>query len=191
MADNTIKTENGVEVYKNNIDILVDRYIQEELNGDDSNIKNKFKHMMYYIQDRLNKPDTDDINLLDDIFNIFIRLCAKYDILPTLSLFSAMSGINACTLSRWLNDKARTNTNYSQFVKNWKDTCRDAAIDALTNKPGANANLIFVSKAVYGLQETAPAQPHQLQLAPAESAEEIAERARLTAPERPELPPDL
>ena len=46
--------------------------------------------MILYISDNITKPDNNDINLLDNIFNIYIRLCVKYNMLPTLECFSML-----------------------------------------------------------------------------------------------------
>lgn len=88
MKDNVVKSEIGIEVYQNDIYRLVDEYIDTELDGDVESVTDNFVAMIFYIADNIQKPSHDDINLLDNLFNIYIRLCAKYKVLPTLEVFS-------------------------------------------------------------------------------------------------------
>ena len=88
MRDNTVTSENGIEVYTHEIYRLSDEYIDTELNNkDDIYDVSVFTGMILYISDNIQKPSNDDIDLLDSIFNIYIRLCTKYRILPTLEMF--------------------------------------------------------------------------------------------------------
>lgn len=181
---------NGSEVYTSNILAFADEFIgtelDEERRQDMYNNANTFMAMILYISDRIDKPDNNDIQLLDNIFNIYIRLCVKYNMLPTLECFSMLININPCTLSRWSSGEFRTNiyydskgnyikdfaawqlnhqgeqyrtepsTAHSQTVKKWKDTCKSFLINSLQNSKGVDANKIFIAKAAYGMVETAP-----------------------------------
>lgn len=215
MTDNTVDS-NGVEVYLHDIYMYADEYVAKELNGDKDSVRESFVDMIFYIADRIEKPSNDDIELMDDIFDIYIRLCAKYKVLPTLEVFSFLVGINRSTFTDWSNSEYRnkiyytidgerikdintwrfnhrgeeyrevSSDTYSLTTKKWFNICKSFAINKLHNKPGTDANLIFIAKAAYGMRETAPIpveteQRHQ-RLA---SREELG----LEAPkERPALP---
>ena len=77
MKDNTVKSEVGIEVYQNDILRLVDEYIDTELDGDSESVGDNFVSMIFYIADNIQKPSHDDIELLDNLFSIYVRICAK------------------------------------------------------------------------------------------------------------------
>ena len=190
MVDNTVKAYDGSEIYISKIMELADEFISLELDEErGKDIYNKssiFRAMILYISDNIPKPDNNDVELLDNIFNIYIRLCVKYDKLPTLELFSMLININPATLSKWSSGEYRTNiyydsngnyikdfaawqlnhrgepyraepsTAHSQAVKKWKEICAGFLMDDLSNTNGTNANKIFTAKAAYGKVETAP-----------------------------------
>lgn len=201
MKDNTITTAQGIEVYENKIRLLVDEYINTVLcisRGDYDSIE-KYKKdvadnridMFFYISDHIEKPDNNNIELLDSIFNIYIRVCGRYGISPTLQMFGLMVGINNGTFSDWMDKQYRANSKHGETVKKWKDTCGAFALDKLHNQTGTNANLIFACKVAYGMAETAPVQVAQQQGIPQQSAQQIADKYKnvLELPEadKPEL----
>lgn len=190
MKDNIILASDGSEVYTNRITELADQFINYELDEERrQNIYNNsstFMAMILYIADNMEKPDNNDIQLLDNIFNIYIRLCVKYNMLPTLECFSMLINVNPSTLSKWSSGEYRTNiyydskgdyikdfpawqlnhkgeqyraepsTAHSQAVKKWKDICKNFLVNSLQNSKGVDANKIFIAKAAYGMVETAP-----------------------------------
>ena len=190
MKNNTVITDTGVEVYTNNILAYADEYIDHELDEErrkEIYTNNSiFTAMLLYISDRIPKPDNNDIQLLDNIFNIYIRLCTKYDKLPSLEKFSVLININPGTLSDWSSGVVRNNiyydsngqyikdfaawqlnhrdepytvepsTAHAEAVKKWKNICKNFLVDSLQNSRGVDANKIFVAKAAYGMVETAP-----------------------------------
>jgi len=85
MKNNTVTAHNGVEVYTSNIQAYADEFLEHELDEerreDIYNNSNTFMAMILYIADNIDKPDNNDIELLDNIFNIYIRLCVKYNML--------------------------------------------------------------------------------------------------------------
>lgn len=190
MKDNTMIAYNGVEIYTSKILELADEFYYSELDEkrkeDIYNNSSIFMSMILYISDNIPKPDNNDIELLDNIFNIYIRLCVKYNMLPTLEAYSMLININPTTLSKWSSGEYRTNVYYdskgeyikdfaawqlnhrgepyraepstahSQTVKKWKETCKNFLVNSLQNSRGTDANKIFVAKAAYGMVETAP-----------------------------------
>lgn len=198
---NTTVTEQGIEVYENDIYRLVDEYINAVLQVSPeefatqkeykATVADSFVDMIFYIADRIPKPSNDDIELLDNIFNIFVRICSKYNVLPTLEVFSFLVNINRSTFSDWMRGDYRTSSSHGITVKKWFDICKNCTVNRLNNQPGTNANLIFVAKAAYGMAETAPVQTAQQDGIPHQTAQQIADkhRAALELPEmeKPEL----
>lgn len=185
MTDNTVNV-NGAEIYTHRIFEIVDEYIGQELGGDKEKVKESFVDMIFYISDRIPKPSNDDIELLDGIFDIYVRLCARYGVLPTLEIFSFLVGINRSTFTDWSNGEYRSSTAHGNTVKKWFGICKSFVVNRLHNKPGTDANLIFTAKAAYHMRETTPvpveSKPEYRHLA---SREELG----LEAPkERPALP---
>lgn len=191
MTDNTLKTDNSIEVYTSDIYRLVDEYIDIELLGDKEQVKESFMDMIFYISDRIPKPSNDNIQLLDDIFNIYIRLCSKYKTLPTLEQFSFLININNNTLAAWGNNEYRANSLHSLTTKKWKETCKKFLINNLQNSKGRDINKIFIAKAAYGMVETAPVQTVQHLQIEAQSPEQIARQYNNTidVATAAELPP--
>nr|DAP12601.1 MAG TPA: hypothetical protein [Caudoviricetes sp.] len=122
---------------------------------------------------------------------MYIRVCGRYGISPTLQMFGLMVGINNGTFSDWMDKQYRANSKHGETVKKWKDTCGAFALDKLHNQTGTNANLIFACKVAYGMAETAPVQVAQQQGIPQQSAQQIADKYKnvLELPEadKPEL----
>lgn len=158
MKDNVIKSEVGIEIYQNDIYRLVDEYIDTELDGDVESVADNFVAMIFYIADNIKKPSNDNIKLLDNLFSIYIRLCAKYKTLPSLETFSFLVGIDRNTFTDWAMGRYRVNTAHGSTVKKWFEICKSFTVNRLHNQSGTNSNLIFIAKAAYGMAETAPVQ---------------------------------
>lgn len=194
IKDNTVKV-NDIEIYLNDIYYYADKYISEELelSKEDQDYKqivsDNFVSMILYIHDNIQKPSNDDIELLDDIFNIYVRLCSKYRVLPTLECFSFLTGIARQTFTDWMRGDYRIRSAHGSTAKKWLDTCRSFTVNRLSNQRGTDANLIFVAKAAYGMAEAVPTQPAEPQGIPAQTKEEIAAKysafKNLPEPEKP------
>lgn len=199
--NNTVIADQGIEVYQSEIYRLVDQYIDtvlcvspeqfDSIKEYKSVIADNFVDMIFYIADHIQKPSNDNIELLDDIFNIFVRICTKYGVLPTLEIFSFLVSINRSTFSDWMRGDYRTSSEHGITVKKWFDTCKNCTVNRLNNQTGTNANLIFVAKAAYGMAETAPVQAAQQQGIPQQTAQQIADKYKdaleLPEAEKPEL----
>ena len=177
MPKNTVTVSQGIEVYSNQIFQLVDDYIEVELAGDTERVTEYFTDLILYIGDNIPKPSNDDIELLDQLFNIYKRLCTRYKVLPTLECFSFMVNINRVTFTDWLNGDYRVGSPHGNTVKKWKDICQSFLVNSLTNSKGTDANKIFIAKAAYGMAETAPVQT-QAQISQIRSSTELLEDMR-------------
>ena len=177
MPKNTVTVSQDIEVYSHQIFELVDKYIQEELAGDTERVTEYFTDLILYIGDNIPKPSNDDIELLDQLFNIYKRLCTRYKVLPTLECFSFMVNINRITFTDWLNGDYRLGSQHGNTVKKWKDICQSFLVNSLTNSRGTDSNKIFIAKAAYGMAETAPVQT-QAQIGQIRSSSELLEDMR-------------
>lgn len=154
--NNTVTASNGAEIYLSRLYELADEFIENEYVGEEKNIPQSAAALMFYIADRIEKPK-HDVDLLDKMFDSFVRICSKYQILPTLELFGLLTSINPNTFSAWGNGEYRDVTPaFSLAVKKWKAVCRGLLINKLSNSPGGNVNLIFIGKSCYGMVETVP-----------------------------------
>lgn len=190
MKDNTELAYNGTQIYTNRIQELADEFINNQLDDKQReemlNNSNTFMAMILYISDNIPKVDNNDIQQLDNIFNIYTRLCVKYNMLPTLESFSMLININPGTLSDWSSGELRStvyydskgkyikdfaawqlnhrgeqyraepSTAHAEAVKKWKNICKNFLVNSLQNSRGTDANKIFIAKAAYGMVETAP-----------------------------------
>lgn len=150
------ETINGTDVYMHKVFLLADEYVKAQLNGNEEKVTEYFRDMIFFISDRLERPDNSDIEALDNLFNAYVRLCTRYRKLPTLECYSWLVKINRATFTDWSNGEYRSSTAHGNTVKKWLNICKGFAVDELSNSKYANPNLIFTAKAAYGMRETAP-----------------------------------
>ena len=157
MKDNTVTTENGIEVYTSQITEIADRYIADLEDIDSIYTYEVFTDLLLYISDNMTPLNNyDDITVLDNLFNIYKRLCSKYRVLPTLYDFSMMINIDPSTITSWINGDYRggPTSPHSKTAKKWKQYCAGRLASNLSNSKGTDANKIFIAKAAYGMAET-------------------------------------
>ena len=188
---NTVRAENGTEVYESRIHELADDYINTLTDPDSiNNNPSLFTGMIKYIYKYLFKPkrndkvlynsnsvlDTGDIELLDNIWNIYTELCYRYNKRPTLLNFSLLVGIGNDVFNSWIRGEYRTGENgasspHCQTAKKWKAECESSLVDGATERNSVGC--IFALKANYGYTET----PQRIEItganAPALSQEDI------------------
>ena len=197
---NTVKTEDGIEVYENNIKYFAEEYIGDLPEGEDSIYNNPslFTGMIKYIYKHLFKPkrndkvlynsnsvlDTGDIELLDNIWNIYTELCYRYNKRPTLLNFSLLVGIGNDVFNSWIRGEYRAGENgasspHCRTAKKWKAECESSLVDGATERNSVGC--IFALKANYGYTET----PQRIEITGAntpmlsqEDIRQIADQAR-------------
>lgn len=165
MKDNTVTTAEGIEVYTNQISEIADRYISELENIESIFDYNVFTDMLLYISDNMTPlKNYNDIMVLDNLFNIYKRLCSKYRVLPTLYDFSMMINIDPSTITSWINGDYRggPTSPHSKTAKKWKQYCAGRLASNLSNSKGTDANKIFIAKAAYGMAETKAVEQEQI-----------------------------
>ena len=196
---NTVRAENGAEIYETKIHYFADEYINTL--SDPESINNNpslFTGMIKYIYKKLFKPnrndkvlynsnsvlDTGDIELLDNIWNIYTELCYLYNKRPTLLNFSLLVGIGNDVFNSWIRGEYRAGENgasspHCQTAKKWKAECESSLVDGATERNSVGC--IFALKANYGYTET----PQRIEITGAntpalsqEDIRQIADQAR-------------
>lgn len=165
MKDNTVTTVDGVEVYASQITEIADRYIADLEDIDSIYTYEVFTDLLLYISDNMTPLNNyDDITVLDNLFNIYKRLCSKYRVLPTLYDFSMMINIDPSTITRWMNGETRggLTSEHCKTAKKWKQYCAGRLASNLSNSKGTDANKIFIAKAAYGMAETKAVEQGQI-----------------------------
>lgn len=165
MKDNTITTADGIEVYTSQITEIADRYISDLEDIDSIYTYEVFTDLLLYISDNMTPLNNyNDITVLDNLFNIYKRLCSKYRVLPTLYDFSMMINIDPSTITSWINGDYRggPTSPHSKTAKKWKQYCAGRLASNLSNSKGTDANKIFIAKAAYGMAETKAVEQEQI-----------------------------
>lgn len=165
MKDNTITTVDGVEVYTSQISEIADRYITDLEDKESIYDYSVFTDMLLSISDNMTPLNNyNDITVLDNLFNIYKRLCSKYRVLPTLYDFSMMINIDPSTITSWINGDYRggPTSPHSKTAKKWKQYCAGRLASNLSNSKGTDANKIFIAKAAYGMAETKAVEQEQI-----------------------------
>src|SRR5574344_1382649 len=112
-VDNTVKTDSGTEVYTDDMYIYADEYISTLRDKDIiyNSAGNCFTGLIKYINIHMgfnnNKYMYDDINLLNDIWNIYVELCYKYNQKPIIEEYALLTGINRDTIYSWMSGETR------------------------------------------------------------------------------------
>ena len=165
MKDNTVTTVDGVEVYTSQITEIADRYISDLEDKESIYDYTVFTDMLLSISDNMTPLNNyTDITVLDNLFNIYKRLCSKYRVLPTLYDFSMMINIDPSTITSWINGDYRggPTSPHSKTAKKWKQYCAGRLASNLSNSKGTDANKIFIAKAAYGMAETKAVEQEQI-----------------------------
>lgn len=162
MKDNTVTAYNGVEIYTDNIFYYADEYISTLRNADDIYSSNVFTGLIKYIKRnvKFNKDIYDDIDILNNIWEVYTELVYKYNHKPTIEEFSILIGIHRDTIYSWMKGETRKDdysvelgTSRSDTIKKWQDECR---LGRYKSAATGNVGGIFLCKAVDGMVETAP-----------------------------------
>lgn len=162
MKDNTVTAYNGVEIYTDNIFYYADEYISTLKNPDDIYNSSIFTGLIKYIRRNVNfdKSIYDDIDILNNIWEVYTELVYKYNQKPTIEEYSLLIGIHRDTIYSWMNGETRKDdfseklgTSRSDTIKKWQDECR---LGRYKSAASGNVGGIFLCKAVDGMRETAP-----------------------------------
>lgn len=164
---NTVKADNGSEIYLDRFFEIADDYINALNNPDDlyGSKGNCFTGMIKYISIHLMRKNKDNIcanlDALNKIWDMYTILTYRYNQKPYIEEFAILLGISRDTIYSWGNGETRADyseelgSSRSDTVKKWQEECQTG------RRKGASAGSIgdiFLCKAVDGMVETAPAQ---------------------------------
>lgn len=166
--DNTVISECGIEVYENRIMELADEYIDTLRNPDDiyNSTGHTFTGLVKYINRKYLRDYKEiisaDINILNDIWELYVELVYKYNQKPIIEEYCLLIGISRETLYTWMRGEYRNTdiceklgSSRSDTIKKWSEECK---IGRYKSAASGNVGGIFLCKAVDGMVETAPVQ---------------------------------
>lgn len=191
-----IVTETGAEVYIDQIDRIVQEFLESMEDGEEVDIYS-FRLLLRRIYTEVFRPsenrqhntrtalNLENVALLDQLWDCYVELCCLCKINPTIQRFGLMVGISPETLCNWGSQRTRGgNTEYFLSYQKWKQECESSLADLVISKNSIGA--IFTLKSCYDWRESAPVVQEgyisQVQSTP----EEIAERYKDA--KKPEIP---
>ena len=199
MKDNVLDVQ-GTEVYTHSMLRAVDEY--KALIDDEEMIykPSVFNGCIKYIYLQVFKPDapqlynsntkidTGDTVLLNNLWDAFTLLCARYGHRPTVIRFSILTGITMETFNSWERMEWRNNDKkHSESIKRWKSEAENALVDGASESNSIGS--IFLLKSNFGYRETSPlpieTESNMMQL---DSPEQIMQRHSQSALEMPVKP---
>ena len=111
MVDNTIKDHDGntTDVYADYIQLYVQEYINTVLNDiDDIKRKQCFAGMIKYVAKKIAPMvNTDDLVMLDNLWDIYTGLCYRYNHVITIERYCILIGIARDTFYSWYKGEYR------------------------------------------------------------------------------------
>ena len=147
MVDNTIKDHDGntTDVYADYIQLYVQEYINTVLNDiDDIKRKQCFAGMIKYVAKKIAPMvNTDDLVMLDNLWDIYTGLCYRYNHVITIERYCILIGIARDTFYSWYKGEYRNDycpelgATRSDVVKKWDRESESSWQDeATTGIPG-------------------------------------------------------
>ena len=193
---NSVISYNGIEIYKSDIDILCAEYAESLYDPTMVTKSAGFTGLLQYIYKhglsellKRDKGKPYNYDVLDKVFfNVYIPLCSKYGMTPTIIQFSSLVHVDNTAISDVKTGIRQNATNTEkQTVKNWYDVCESALLSRAVDFNSIGG--IFALKSCYGYRDNVVVQ--EISQAPTvESPEQIAARhkqAALNMPEKPDL----
>ena len=168
MIDNTIKDHDGntTDVYADDMFYYADEYINSLHDKDCiyNSTGYAFTGLIKYINRNMGftKDIYADINILNNIWEVYTELVYKYNQKPTIEEYCLLIGISRETVYTWLRGDYRSGdiceklgSSRSDTIKKWSEECR---LGRYKSAASGNVGGIFLCKAVDGMVETAPVQ---------------------------------
>ena len=164
MDEKPILAYNEIDIFESDIELLENEYRNKLENPDFIYKVIVYKGLLEFIYKRLlkniikqSKGIEYDIELLDDIFyNIYLPLCYKYNISPTVLQFTSFCHIDYNNIHDLKNGIYRSGKNIVSFdktlrVKKWYSVCESGLIDKAISESSIGS--IFILKSVYKYKE--------------------------------------
>lgn len=186
--DNCILSFRGIDIYENDIDIIIEQYSNKIGSLDMLYKPSVFSGLLEQIYKRILKniiPNNEQNNyrLLDDIFySIYLPLCYRFNISPTIVQFCSLCHISSSNITDVKNGVFRSNHSKAtilsnQIVKRWFDVVESGLLSKAVNESSIGS--IFGLKALYGYRDNTTLTIEQGTQVNHESAEQIQERHKL------------
>lgn len=176
--DNTIRAANNIDIYEHRIYALFDEY-KETLSDNDKDcdimIRNVryFKGALKHIYLNLFRPsvlydslsntysssilDYNDTETLDRIWSIYVSLCYKYGIKPTIMQYGLMTGIPNDTMQEWASSVGNISgfstgqqERKHKVAKSWLQEQETALFDGASQ---GSIGDIFLLKSIYNYRD--------------------------------------
>lgn len=152
----------------------VDCYVSEVFQDDEQRTHDNFNKLLLHLNNTVigrsagTVPTRDQLPVYEYLFQVYISLCVRFNVLPSIGMYAIFTGISPLVIDQIVHNTGHytsrswmTESDKSYLftmISNMQGYCKAMTIDRLHNMRGSDANLIFISKAAYGLTETAPVQ---------------------------------
>lgn len=194
-----ISEDRNIVIYQSDINMIECEYIDSLMDAKmiyKSTVFNGLLNMIYdrYLKNIIKKDNKRiDFILCDSVFyNIYIPLCSKYDIVPTVIQFtSVLLRLSNDHITDIKNGIYRSNqtevTNFNrQTIKKWYDMIESLMLGKALNENSIGC--IFGLKSIYSYSDSNPIRVEIAQTEEHETPEQIAERHKTAfIPEKPDL----
>ena len=211
MADNTIKTSDGIELYENAICDYLDQYIYtHEIEDMRREPQSRWNAALLYINKNYFKLHQDllkagnyctgnlvynnasnnnayDLEVINNICDIYIDLCYEYDKEISILGFSKLTGINQDTFYDWGNSSSRPGSLGCEIYKKLSREREESLSNMLISGKRNPVGLLGALNRHYGWNM---GQPRGVSGEQRQSIEQIQERYKVEqAPDQPLLEP--
>ena len=195
--DYTVIDYRGIEIYQSDIDILTQEYIQSL--PDESMIYKSavFSGLLQVVYKRVLKNvipkwENIDFKLLDTIFyNVYIPLCYRYNIVPSVLQFTSMCRINYGNIEDvkhglYSSNGSKASKASTEIVKRWHEFIESGLLSKTANESSIGS--MFILKSVYQYKEANTLTIEHSAQEQHDSAEAIAERHKdAMLPDKPNV----
>lgn len=200
MAENTIKTSDGIEIYENAICDYLDQYIDtHEIEDMRREPQSRWNAALLYINkyyfkmhpEVLTTPGTVsnsyNLDAVNNVCDIYINLCYEYDKEISILGFSKLTGINQDTFYDWGNQSSRPSSSACEIYKKLSQEREESLSNMLISGKRNPVGLLGALNRHYGWNM---GQPRGATGEQKQSIEQIQERYRLEqGTEKPLLEP--
>lgn len=145
--DSSIQVDENVNVYEGKIKELFDEFVNQEMQGDFTNINDRFLECVLYIRDRL-YVTIDNTYLISRLFYDYLYICICSHVNPTVNIYYMLIGTTEKEL------RERFNKDFMKLHETFHDICKSFLVHDLSNS-GQTAKK-FIAQTVYGLTDSKP-----------------------------------
>lgn len=189
--------KDDIIIYNSDISMLEDEYIESLYNPEMIFKVSVFNGLLGLIHERLLKNIVKsqsyniNYNICDEIFyKIYIPLCNKYNIIPSVINFTSIvlridnTLITDIRNGIYRSDGSSVNKYTIQLVKNWFNVCESAYVQSVSNNNSIGC--MFLLKSLYKYSDNNPIQVEIARTESHDTPEQIAARHKTAfLPEKP------